>query len=75
MVCCLLAARPEKIPQLQGQKDHPWRLHLAMHNSEEQSKPVRIAQAGVLLDVQILLPPKKVRTTKLGLNEIAQVSP
>lgn len=63
---------------LQGHKkyqDHPQRLHLAIHNSEEQSKSVRIAQAGVLLNIQILLPPKNVRTPRLGLNEIVQVSP
>lgn len=63
---------------LQGQKkyqDCPQQLHLAILNSKKQSKPVRIALAGVLLNVQILLPPEEVRTMKLGLNDIVQGSP
>lgn len=63
---------------LQGQKkyqDHSQRLPLALHDSEEQSRRVRITQAGVLLNIQILLPPKKMRTMEQGLNEVVHVSP
>jgi len=39
-------------------------------HTQQQSKFVRIAQAGVLFDIQALLPPKRVTTMKLKLNEI-----
>lgn len=59
---------------LQGQKeyrDHPQHLHLVRSRASLSG----LLRLEFFFNIQILLPPKKVRTMKLGLNEIVQLYP